>query len=90
MSLISLRPRGVVIGIVLLAVSLAHEPCQAQWTTQVEGTRVRYRGLCVVDSRVVWASGTQATVLGRSTGVAPGRAGRSSRRRISTSGTFMR
>jgi photosystem II stability/assembly factor-like uncharacterized protein len=65
---LSRRPRGILAGFVLLIVSLAHEPCQAQWTAQVEGTKVRYRGLCVVDSRVVWASGTQGTVLRTSDG----------------------
>src|SRR5262245_53883446 len=51
------------IGIALLAVSLSGGSSQAQWTAQVSGTKTRFRGLCVVDSKVVWASGTQGTVL---------------------------
>jgi photosystem II stability/assembly factor-like uncharacterized protein len=60
---LSCRPRLMIVGMTLLAGSLAQGSSRAQWTPQVSGTKVRYRGLCVVDSRVVWASGTQGTVL---------------------------
>jgi photosystem II stability/assembly factor-like uncharacterized protein len=58
-----MSPSVSVVGIALLAVSLSGATSQAQWTAQVSGTKTRFRGLCVVDSRVVWASGTQGTVL---------------------------
>ena len=35
----------------------------AQWTSQKSGTGARLRGLAVVDKNVVWASGTQGTVV---------------------------
>jgi photosystem II stability/assembly factor-like uncharacterized protein len=47
----------------LLAVSWFGGSSRAQWTVQVGGIKARLRGLCVVNSRVVWASGTQGTVL---------------------------
>ena len=34
-----------------------------QWIGQTSGTTARLRGLCVVDERVVWASGAGGTVL---------------------------
>ena len=64
MSPISSRARrAALVGMALLAVSLSGGSSRGQWTTQVDGTRARFRGLCVVDSRVVWASGTGGTVL---------------------------
>jgi photosystem II stability/assembly factor-like uncharacterized protein len=36
---------------------------QAQWLPQESGTDSRLRGLCVVDAKVVWASGTKGTFL---------------------------
>jgi photosystem II stability/assembly factor-like uncharacterized protein len=47
----------------LLVISLSGGSAQAQWTAQVGGTKARLRGVCVVDSRVVWASGSQGSVL---------------------------
>jgi photosystem II stability/assembly factor-like uncharacterized protein len=40
-------------------------PARAQWIArpQVSGSRARLRGLCVVNPKVVWASGTEGTVL---------------------------
>jgi photosystem II stability/assembly factor-like uncharacterized protein len=38
-------------------------PSQAQWLPQKSGTDARLRGLCVVDSRIIWASGTKGTFL---------------------------
>jgi len=36
---------------------------RAQWVAQASGTTARLRGLCVVNERVVWASGTRGTLL---------------------------
>jgi photosystem II stability/assembly factor-like uncharacterized protein len=55
--------RVKLVGMALIAVLLPDESSRDQWIAQASGTRARLRGLCVVDSRVVWASGAQATVL---------------------------
>lgn len=38
-------------------------PLQGQWTPLVSGTTASLRGLSVVDSRTVWASGSRGTVV---------------------------
>jgi photosystem II stability/assembly factor-like uncharacterized protein len=63
MSSASCRPPAVFVGIALLAIAWSGPSSHAQWTTQLSGRKARFRGLCVVDARVVWASGTQGTVL---------------------------
>src|SRR5437868_5177892 len=63
MSPSSLRPGVNIVGMALLAVALSGGSSHAQWTPQVSPTKYRLRGLCVVDSKTVWASGTQGTVL---------------------------
>jgi photosystem II stability/assembly factor-like uncharacterized protein len=45
--------------IILFCQGAAH----AQWTPQASGTKARLRGLSVVGSKVVWASGNNGTVL---------------------------
>ncbi len=59
----SLLPWVIFLGVGFPADSLLVASVRAQWTLQVSGTKARLRGLCVVDSRVVWASGTQGTVI---------------------------
>ncbi len=56
-------PRAVFVGTALLAIAWFGEPSRAQWITALDGTKARFRGLCVVDSGVVWASGTGGTVV---------------------------
>lgn len=50
------------LAFVLTAFSLA-APVQAQWKRQSAATQASLRGLSVVDSNVVWASGTGGTYL---------------------------
>lgn len=38
-------------------------PASPQWQLQPVGTRAKFRGLCVVSAEVVWASGTEGTVI---------------------------
>lgn len=59
----SRRPRAGMIGLTLLASSLAAGSTRAQWTAQEGRTDARLRGLSVVDSRVAWASGSKGTIL---------------------------
>lgn len=47
----------------LLVVLTSGSGVVAQWTGQPSGTTARLRGICVVNERVVWASGTGGTVL---------------------------
>jgi photosystem II stability/assembly factor-like uncharacterized protein len=42
---------------------LVAAPARDEWAMQASGTTARLRGLCVVDERVAWASGTGGTVL---------------------------
>src|SRR5262245_6624368 len=63
MLLLSHGPRAIVGGMALLAVALSGESSRAQWAIQRDGTKVRFRGLSVVDSGVVWVSGTGGTVV---------------------------
>jgi hypothetical protein len=48
---------------IALVISLSQGICHAQWTPQTSGTRARLRGLCVVDRKVVWASGNSGIVV---------------------------
>jgi photosystem II stability/assembly factor-like uncharacterized protein len=75
MSLASLRRRIYFIRMTLLAVGLSGGSSQAQWTTQASGTKARLRGLCVVNDRVAWASGTGGTFLRTTDGGTTWRAG---------------
>jgi photosystem II stability/assembly factor-like uncharacterized protein len=56
-------PRIIFVGLALLAIALSGGSSRAQWTAQLVAPELRFRGLCVVDTRVVWASGTGGTVL---------------------------
>jgi photosystem II stability/assembly factor-like uncharacterized protein len=51
------------LGMAAITIGCPDGSARAQWTAQPSGTKARLRGLCVVDSRVVWASGSQGTVL---------------------------
>ncbi len=46
-----------------IVMSLVSVTAHAQWIEQTSGTKVRLRGLCVVDERVAWTSGSGGTVL---------------------------
>lgn len=48
---------------VLLVVVLAASIASAQWKKIDVGTTASFRGLSVVDAKVVWASGTEGTVI---------------------------
>src|SRR5262245_45734324 len=63
MSLGTFRARVILAGTTLFLLSSTGGSSRAQWTPQAIGSQGRFRGLCVVDARVVWASGTQGTVL---------------------------
>lgn len=41
----------------------AQAPAASPWISQKSGTPASLRGLCVVDKRIVWTSGTEGTVL---------------------------
>jgi photosystem II stability/assembly factor-like uncharacterized protein len=47
----------------LLVCCVLGPPATAQWIVQKSGTKARLRGLCVVSSDVVWASGNGGTVI---------------------------
>ena len=47
----------------LAAVAIGDEDAQAVWKLQRTGVDASLRGLCVVDQRVVWASGSAGTVI---------------------------
>jgi photosystem II stability/assembly factor-like uncharacterized protein len=53
----------ILAGISVLALGWASPLSHAQWALRNAGTKARLRGLGVVDSRVVWASGTGGTVI---------------------------
>jgi len=60
---------GLAIQLASLSVVFAFAPhVRAQWLPQKSGTDARLRGLCVVDSKIVWASGTKGTYLRTSDG----------------------
>lgn len=63
MSQLAFAFRVLLVTIALLSQALSGGSSRAQWTTQMSGSKARFRGLSVVDSRIVWASGTQGTVL---------------------------
>ncbi len=46
-----------------IVMSLVSVTAHAQWIEQTSGTTARLRGLCVVDERVAWTSGSGGTVL---------------------------
>src|SRR5690348_6541610 len=50
----------ILVGLALLLVSV---PIQAQWVRQKVDTIASFRGLAVVNEKVVWASGTNGTVI---------------------------
>jgi photosystem II stability/assembly factor-like uncharacterized protein len=54
------RTAVCVVGLTLICTA---PPLQPQWLPQKGGTDARLRGLCVVDRKVVWASGTKGTYL---------------------------
>lgn len=49
--------------VIAFVLSLLTSIVQAQWIPQASGTTARLRGLCVVDERIAWASGTGGTIL---------------------------
>ena len=51
------------LGIPLITVLAANRPLPAQWTSQSSGATVELRGLSVLSSTTVWASGQRGTVL---------------------------
>jgi photosystem II stability/assembly factor-like uncharacterized protein len=51
------------IGVLAALIAYFAPTCRAQWEDQESGTKVRLRGLSVVNSRIAWASGAQGTVL---------------------------
>jgi photosystem II stability/assembly factor-like uncharacterized protein len=56
--------RGLLIlALALGLVSLRQGSVFAQWLTQNSGTKARLRGLAVVNTKVVWASGSQGTFV---------------------------
>jgi photosystem II stability/assembly factor-like uncharacterized protein len=57
---VSLRRTAVLALSIVPAITLA-SIAQAQWTPQNAGTDASFRGMSVVDSNVVWISGTRAT-----------------------------
>jgi photosystem II stability/assembly factor-like uncharacterized protein len=56
---------GFMLGTLLpvLVVALTWQPASLEWTTQASGVTARLRGVSAVSDRVVWASGTNGTVL---------------------------
>lgn len=48
---------------IALCAVVVRQPAGAQWTPQASGTELELRGLSVVSSSVVWASGMRGTVL---------------------------
>jgi len=65
-----MRPLGPLVAALCLAT-----PAQAQWVRQSSTTRASFRGLSVVDSNVVWASGSGGTYLWTNNGGAQWHAG---------------
>ena len=49
--------------VAILGTTLICDVSAAQWTRQQSGTKARLRGLSVVNTKVVWASGTQGTYV---------------------------
>jgi photosystem II stability/assembly factor-like uncharacterized protein len=52
---------SIVFAVGVLSLAMTPAPLAAQWVVQKSGTEARLRGLAVVDSQVVWASGTGGT-----------------------------
>jgi len=55
-------PAGVIL-ISFTSAMFGSAPADDNWTVQTSGTTARLRGVSVASPRVVWASGTQGTVL---------------------------
>ncbi len=63
-------------GLLSIVLLLAGDTVSAQWRVQSSGTDADFRGLCVVSSTVVWASGTGGTFTRTTDGGHTWRAGK--------------